>query len=96
MRGVVGLCSAIQIWLCKFCNGAELALAGFAIGLGWLGRDVALQRIVVIAVVLTGVGQIPGIGRMAEVALLLRSSRVFRSCHACGRTKEERAAEDAR
>jgi hypothetical protein len=69
----------------------DVVLALFARGLG--GRDVALQRILVIPIILAGVVQVPGIARMAKVAFLLGSPGVFRPGHAVGGAKEKCAPE---
>ena len=56
-----------------------LVLPRLPIRLRW---HVALQRILVVAIILAGVVQIPGILGMAEVALLLRPAPVLRASQA--------------
>ena len=56
-----------------------LVLPRLPIRLRW---HVALQRVLVVAIILAGVVQIPGILGMAEVALLLRPAPVLRASQA--------------
>jgi hypothetical protein len=68
-----------------------LILSGLIIWLG--GRGIALQRVMVVAKIFAGVVQVPGIGRMAEVAFLLSSAGVLGPGVARGGAEEERARE---
>src|SRR5580704_2873717 len=72
-------------------RGAALVLARLGL---WFRRDVALQRVVMVAVVFAGVGEVPGVAGMAEVAVLLGAAGVLRFGGAGGGAEEECAAED--